>query len=84
MSDPPQLGPPNVEGDSTSTEARVALVDAKARVKHRTAESLACFEDVLLAPIQAVLLEFTWLTERHTCDGKRERTPFFFEYVGKH
>ena len=42
--------------------------------------SLKYFNDNLLGPIQKDLLEFTWLTERYTCEGLRERTPFFFEY----
>ena len=38
------------------------------------------FLDVLLGPIQRDLIEWTWLTERYTCDGLRERATFFFEY----
>ena len=38
------------------------------------------FNENILGPIQSDLLKFTWLTERYTCDGLPERTPFFFEY----
>jgi hypothetical protein len=74
---------PEEQGDSTSAEGRVALMDAKARIAMAAAGdagALAYFNDDLLGPIQRDLLEFTWLTERYTCEGLRERTPFFFEY----
>ena len=55
-------------------------MDAKARIEMGDKASLKYFDDNLLGPIQKDLLEFTWLTERYTCEGLRERTPFFFEY----
>lgn len=55
-------------------------MDARARIAIGDAESLLYFNDNLLGPIQDDLLQYTWLTERYTCDGLRERTPFFFEY----
>lgn len=71
---------PKLQGDSTSAEGRVALMDARARIAMGDADSLAYFNNNLLGPIQDDLLQYTWLTERYTCDGLRERTPFFFEY----
>ena len=71
---------PKEQGDSTSAEGRVGLMDAKARIAMGDKASLKYFDENLLGPIQKDLLEFTWLTERYTCEGLRERTPFFFEY----
>lgn len=55
-------------------------MDARARIAMGDASSLEYFNNNLLGPIQEDLLQYTWLTERYTCDGLRERTPFFFEY----
>lgn len=71
---------PKLQGDSTSAEGRVALMDARARIAMGDTDSITYFKDNLLIPIQEDLLQYTWLTERYTCDGFRERTPFFFEY----
>ena len=71
---------PKLQGDSTSAEGRVALMDARAGLAMGDPDSLAYFNNNLLGPIQEDLLQYTWLTERYTCDGLRERTPFFFEY----
>mmetsp|Transcript_36000 Transcript_36000/g.62546 ORF Transcript_36000/g.62546 Transcript_36000/m.62546 type:complete len:399 (+) Transcript_36000:1-1197(+) len=70
----------NLEGDSTSAEGRVGLMDAKARRAIGTADALAYFNNELLDPIQQDLLEYTWLSERYDCEGNRIRAPFFFEY----
>lgn len=60
---------PHEQGDSTSAEGRVGLMDARARVAMGTPESLKYFNENLLGPIQKDLLEFTWLIERYTCEG---------------
>merc|ERR1711907_22103 len=66
--------------DSTSSEGRVGLMDARARVAIGDDASLEYFDEAIVNPIRDDLLRYTWLSERYDCEGRRTRTKFFFEY----
>jgi hypothetical protein len=64
-------------GDSAVTMGRIGWADAHAR---EVTGDRATYEQKILDPVRADLLQRTWLTERYDCAGNPVRTPYYHEY----
>jgi hypothetical protein len=64
-------------GDSATAMGRIGWADAHAR---RAVGDAATYRQEILEPLQADLLERTWLTERYDCAGNAIRSPYYHEY----
>ncbi len=60
-------------------QGRIAWFDALTRKRYGDADG---FDQHILSPLRAMLLKYTWMHERITCDGKPmvNRTAMYFEY----
>ena len=66
-------------GDSAVTMGRIAWADGLARKAVGDAASAAAFFELVLGPLQAELLESTWMYERYTCSASPTHNAYYIE-----
>lgn len=54
-------------GDSWCSMGRIGYFDALGRKRFGDSADLTYFNDVILAPVQRDVIQFTWMHERWTC-----------------